>query len=81
MEGLSCFAPVAKAGDDCCHHQKQSDKPTTDCCLNCPLCYVMLMPASLERIGAPVVLREYGVWTSSYVYLYQASCWKPPNAA
>jgi hypothetical protein len=55
--------------------------PAADCCLNCPLCYVMVLPASPATDGITTVQQEYAVWTSSYVYLYHSSCWKPPNAA
>jgi hypothetical protein len=73
--------------DTCCHKKNQCPKPekgcnpTTDCCLNCPMCYVTLLPTSPGRIGVQKPAQEYAVWRSSYVYLFQATCWKPPNAA
>ncbi|HWB93970.1 MAG TPA: hypothetical protein VG605_19080 [Puia sp.] len=64
-----------------CPRPSKGCSPTSDCCLNCPLCFQMLLPVSAERTGVGAVSVEYPEWTSSYVYLYFASCWKPPNMA
>lgn len=72
---------------ECCQERTAKGKPVkgcnpmNDCCLNCPLCYVMLLPASPERVAIAATVREYFAPSSTYVYLYHASCWKPPNAA
>ena len=52
-----------------------------DCCLNCPLCYVTLLPAQSKNLQQAAPPKEYNIWSSSYIYRYHASCWKPPNAA
>jgi hypothetical protein len=77
--------PAGKKGQ--CPKKEQCPKPSkgcnsgADCCLNCPLCYVMLLPVSAERAGMVTGAREYGVWHAAYLYHYHASCWKPPNQA
>jgi hypothetical protein len=88
--------PRLMAGHDkssCCHHSVNKEKkgqcpgssrgcyPTADCSLNCPLCYVTVLTASQIQASPETIAREYAVWTSSYVYRFHASCWKPPNAA
>jgi hypothetical protein len=81
-------SPERAANGDCCHQGKeQCPKPLkgcnagADCCLNCPLCFVMLLPVSADRAAAIAGAREYGVWHTAYLYHYHASCWKPPNQA
>ena len=64
-----------------CPKQSKGCNSAADCCLNCPLCYVMLLPVSPERAGIVTGVREYGVWHTAYLYHYHASCWKPPNQA
>ena len=64
-----------------CPKQSKGCNSGADCCLNCPLCYVMLLPVSPERAGIATGVREYGVWHTAYLYHYHASCWKPPNQA
>ena len=64
-----------------CPKQSKGCNSGADCCLNCPLCYVMLLPVSPERAGIVTGVREYGVWHTAYLYHYHASCWKPPNQA
>lgn len=91
---MAAMTPVSEcaahsSGGDCCHgavkgrcpKPTKGCNPTSDCCLNCPLCFVMLLPAGVERGEAATVSLEYPEWASSYLYLYHASCWKPPNAA
>lgn len=53
----------------------------TDCCLNCPFCYVTLLPAQPTTPQQGGTKKDYNIWSSSYIYLYHASCWKPPNEA
>jgi len=55
--------------------------PATSCCLNCPLCYVTVLPLAPEKSQEQRITTEYNVWSASYVYLYHTSCWKPPNQA
>jgi len=55
--------------------------PTSDCCLSCPMCYVMLLPVSIGHSDPVSVSLEYPAWTPSYAYQYSVSPWKPPNAA
>ena len=64
-----------------CPKQSKGCNSGADCCLNCPLCYIMLLPLSPERAGIVTGAREYGVWHTAYLYHYHASCWKPPNQA
>lgn len=64
-----------------CPKQSKGCNSGADCCLNCPLCYVMILPVSPERAGTVIRAREYGVWRDPYLYHYHASCWKPPNQA
>jgi hypothetical protein len=45
------------------------------------MCFVMVMPVSVEQAHPVSVSLEYPVWTPSYAYQYSVSCWKPPNAA
>jgi len=52
---------------------------SADCCLNCPMCTPVDLPAAREARLLPVVERVYPSFEPSYLYLYQASPWKPPN--
>jgi hypothetical protein len=95
MDMSSRAAATPHCNGDCCHDARQAGageheqcpkpskgaNPAADCCLNCPMCYVTLLPASLAPLEVQPAMRQYGVWQSSYGYLYHASCWKPPNAA
>ncbi|HEY4337375.1 MAG TPA: hypothetical protein VGM89_15800 [Puia sp.] len=60
---------------------KEGCNPTSDCCLNCPLCYTAILPTVAQHTTAQSPGQEYNLWASSYVYNYRSSCWKPPNAA
>ncbi|WP_188937109.1 hypothetical protein [Puia dinghuensis] len=65
--------PKQKGHDQC---------PQPDCYLNCPLCFVMVLPASdVDQPIASVFNRVYPVYIDSYAYSYHASAWKPPNEA
>jgi len=89
----STVATATAADGGCCHRAKpaatkeECPKPLkgcnagADCCLNCPLCYVVLLPVSVDRAEEVAGAREYGDWRATYVYHYHASCWKPPNQA
>ncbi|HXB08554.1 MAG TPA: hypothetical protein VNW04_15590 [Puia sp.] len=93
MAFSNCMKAEAQAPGKCCHQEMGGDNsghcpkpekgcnPQADCCLNCPLCYVVVLPGSAEPVQLEVASREYATWISSYGYLYHASCWKPPNAA
>jgi hypothetical protein len=74
----------------CCHGQTGAQKqcpkekgctPTSEGCFNCPFCYTAILPALSQHVNAKQPAPEYNIWTSSYVYTYPSSCWKPPNAA
>jgi hypothetical protein len=93
MMAVAC-RPVAEAhaAPTCCHGAGQAEKkecpkpgkgcnPAADCCLNCPMCFVMVVPALVTGVEEQGVSTEYPVLSSSYAYSYYASCWKPPNAA
>jgi len=86
----SCMTPktaTPQTTHSCCHKEDTCPKPSkgcntpNDCCLNCPLCYVTVLAIPADNIETQSQPREYSLWVSSYVYLYHASCWKPPNAA
>jgi hypothetical protein len=74
---------------DCCQHAKkeggQCPQPSkernakTDCCMNCPLCYVMLLPAVAGLAAIKPDKRLYVSFESSYQYTFYCSSWKPPN--
>jgi len=64
-----------------CPKSSKECNPTSDCCLSCPMCFVMLLPTPIKHSDPVTVSLEYPVWTSSYAYQYCVSCWKPPNAA
>ena len=93
MASSKCLAAEAQTPAKCCDQAMSGGKsghcpkpekgcnPQADCCLNCPLCYVMELPGSPAAAQTRVGSLEYGAWISSYVYLYHASCWKPPNVA
>lgn len=78
----------APAKENCCARKKANvpckkptqDCNTTNCCVNCPLCYVMTisgfaMPAKLSG----TVKKEYPHYLSNYVFKYYSTAWKPPN--
>jgi hypothetical protein len=68
-------------GKENCPRQAKDCAPVNDCCFNCPLCYTMVLPASLESVTIERAPLEYSIWTTAYIYLYHSSCWKPPNVA
>jgi hypothetical protein len=64
-----------------CPKSSKECKPASDCCVNCPMCYVTLLPVTIGHSGPVFVSVEYPAWASSYSFQYSISCWKPPNAA
>jgi len=82
MQAGACHDAMRPEKKEQGHGPAKGCNPTAaDCCLNCPLCYVMVLPTHPEKTQVDAVRREYIVWNSSYVYLYHTFCWKPPNAA
>src|SRR6185437_2704136 len=90
QSSAACSNPSAPHTETCCHRPSKPEErqcpgkrcnPLADCCLNCPFCYVTLLPAQSPTQQQERKKTEYNLWSSSYIYLYHASCWKPPSAA
>jgi hypothetical protein len=66
-------APCKKPTSDC-------NNSTANCCVNCPLCYMMTMPG-LGWGGRSLVnvKKEYALYQSHYIFIYCSTTWKPPN--
>lgn len=69
-----------KASNSSCPKPAEEKCNTTDCCLNCPLCYLMLVPATTMpgEISSPAK-KMYNHYSPSYFFIYYAGIWKPPN--
>lgn len=67
-------SPCKKPVSDC-------NNSTANCCLNCPLCYVVTMPGDVLDGELPdPVNKEYSLYQSNYLFIYCSTTWKPPNA-
>jgi hypothetical protein len=85
-----CLNSATPHNKSCCQKAAHPEKkqcqgkncnPGSDCCLNCPFCYVTLLPAQTKAPQQASATQEYNEWSSSYIYAYHGSCWKPPNRA
>jgi hypothetical protein len=79
----TCFARDMKDVDHSqCPRQGKENNEAANCCLNCPLCYMTILPCDQEA-GDPVMMvkKLYPIYQSTYVYGYHADAWKPPNRA
>lgn len=80
---------VQKTKSSCCRKKARTcEKPTQskecntagNCISNCPLCYVTtLSDVSLPSGSNNPIKRAYPSYTSSYLFIYYPSSWKPPN--
>jgi hypothetical protein len=84
MADSPCKKPASsckKANTPCGKPAKKCNNEMADCCVNCPLCYVMIMPGAAMPAKSPgIVKKEYSPYLSSYVYIHCATSWKPPDA-
>ena len=81
QEGSCCQGSGGSTKHATCPKSTKDCKSTTDCCVNCPMCYVTIMPASADHLVLSATTIHYAEWHSSYLYQYQSDSWKPPNAA
>lgn len=75
---------IKTAHRSCAKQQQPCDKQQKDCntagCLNCPLCYVVTMPAAvLPEKPCGTIKTEYSLFRSHYLFIYYSTAWKPPN--
>lgn len=53
-----------------------------NCCLDCPLCYLTILPFAQEETGPAAIGKKlYPVFRETCAYGYHADAWKPPNTA
>lgn len=69
-----------KAADSPCKKPPKDCSNTSNCCVNCPLCYVMtITSAAMPGKSSGTVKREYPHYQSNYLFIYYTTAWKPPN--
>ena len=65
-----------------CPKKEKRGATTAYCCLDCPLCYVTVMPSPNEaNAPAPGIKKVYPSYQSIYKDGYHADAWKPPATA
>jgi hypothetical protein len=79
---VDCCAKMDKTNAHQCPKDGKQEKGCADCCLNCPMCYTMILPGFTGQ-GNPsiVVTSSFGELPVAYLYQYYADVWRPPNAA
>ncbi|MFD2887798.1 hypothetical protein [Chitinophaga cymbidii] len=82
-EKVSPYAAKRRCSSACGKpEQEEKDKTESqrDCYLNCPLCYVMtLTSVALPGKVSTLAKREYTLYSSSYIFIFCSTTWKPPN--
>ena len=74
----SCSSKTAES--PCKKPAKEGCSNTSDCCLNCPLCYVMTIAGvAMPGKSSGAVKKEYPHYQSNYIFIYCSTTWKPPN--
>jgi len=79
---VDCCAKKDKTAAHKCPKDGKEQKGCTDCCMNCPLCYTMILSVfSREGQLSTIVTPLYGDLPVAYLYGYYADVWRPPNTA
>lgn len=82
-EATSPLATEMQCGSTCGtpeQEKKDNTENQRDCFLNCPLCYVMTLTSVTLPDKATIGLKkEYTLYSSSYIFIFCTTTWKPPN--
>ena len=83
VEGkVGCCAKTDGTAAHKCPKDGKGEKGCADCCINCPLCYTMILPVLRQDAQqVEIFSRVYGELPVAYHYQYYADVWRPPNAA
>jgi len=62
-----------------CPKKEKGGTAAANCCLDCPLCYVTVMPCRNEVAGPVLLVKKvYPSYQSIFKDGYPADAWKPP---
>ncbi len=79
---IGCSAKMDKTPGHKCPTDGKCENGCPDCCVSCPLCYTMILPAFFPNDRPAVVEAPlYGKLTVAFFAPYAADVWRPPNVA
>src|ERR1700761_6214003 len=79
---VDCCAKIDKTTPHKCPKEGKGEKRCADCCISCPLCYTMILPAAAPEGPFTLIVKQvYADWQSADIFGYHSDTWKPPNQA